>query len=618
MSQDEQVNADANKMKTTSSLLIYTLADFAKCANYSLLDFLVPDAAANDNKPNREPRPIRSGHYVPLDPTPLPQPELVAHSPKFFAELGLADTLANSPDFVSLFSGDISVMPTNNGGRKIGWASGYALSIMGQEYYTQDGLGGNGYGDGRAVSVFEGVFGSVNNSKRWEFQLKGGGKTPYCRGADGRAVLRSSIREFLAQEAMAALGVPTSRSLSLFVSKQETVKRPWYSDGSKSEDPDQMVVEPVAISTRVAPSFLRVGQIELFGRRARKNEHPDAKKELAMIVQHAIDREYPELNKTKNEQDTTSVAALTSYKILAFARSFRTRIASLVSNWIRVGFTQGNFNADNTAVGGWTLDYGPFGFLDVASSNFQSWTGGGEHFAFGNQPAAAERNFGMLCLALKQLFVEGKDDDAIAELATIMRGFAREMNETHAKTMAGKMGLDAFRPQLYAEMNTLMEQTPVDYTIFFRELSSLPTSVAQIESSFYDGDSRKVFSSLNNGPSPVPKHATFFSEPHKIRAKWTAWLEQWNAALAEEGKERSAVSKEMKRVNPKYILREWMMQPAYKAASATGNYALVKELYEVATNPYAEQSEEIERKYYQKKALSLFGVGGVSHCSCSS
>ncbi len=176
--------------------------------------------------------------------------------------------------------------------RKPGWACGYALSIYGTEYYQQCPFRtGNGYGDGRAISIFEGVI----NGRRWEMQLKGGGSTPYCRGADGRAVLRSSIREFLAQEHMHSLGVPTSRSLCLYTSKTEKVERPWFEQGSYSKDPELMIEEEVAITTRVAPSFLRVGQLELFGRRARKKEHPRAMEELEKIVLHLIDREYSEL-----------------------------------------------------------------------------------------------------------------------------------------------------------------------------------------------------------------------------------------------------------------------------------------------------------------------------------
>ena len=137
----------------------------------------------------------------------------------------------------------------------VGWATGYALSIYGTEYTQQCPFGtGNGYGDGRAISVFEGLF----NGKRMEMQLKGGGPTPYCRAADGRAVLRSSVREFLAQELMDALGIPTSRSLTLYVSRSEIVRRPWYSKGSRYFEPDIMIDNQAAITTRVAPSFLRV------------------------------------------------------------------------------------------------------------------------------------------------------------------------------------------------------------------------------------------------------------------------------------------------------------------------------------------------------------------------
>lgn len=196
-------------------------------------------------------------------------------------------------------------------------------------------------------------------------QLKGGGRTPYCRGADGRAVLRSSIREFLAQEHMHALGVPTSRSLSLYVSKTEKVKRPCYSEGARSENPDVLISEAVAISTRVAPSFIRVGQLELFARRTRKNEHQKAPEELEKIVLHLIDREYA---------DVVNKQLPTPEKVVLLAREFRSRLTSLVANWIRVGFCQGNFNSDNCAVGGFTLDYGPFGFCDVFNPHYQPWT----------------------------------------------------------------------------------------------------------------------------------------------------------------------------------------------------------------------------------------------------
>src|SRR5660397_121296 len=191
------------KIKQTTQT-INTLGDLAQLANYSLMDTLNSDPDAKANGRDHLPREVFSGHYVPVSPTPIEAPVYVAHSKYFFEELGISDSLAMSDDFIRLFSGDTSQLPKPL--RRIGWATGYALSIYGREYYEQCPFKtGNGYGDGRAISILEAVI----NSKRWEMQLKGGGRTPYCRGADGRAVFRSSIREFLAQEHMHALGVPT-------------------------------------------------------------------------------------------------------------------------------------------------------------------------------------------------------------------------------------------------------------------------------------------------------------------------------------------------------------------------------------------------------------------------
>ena len=227
---------------------------------------------------------------------------------------------------------------------------------------------GNGYGVGRAISVVEGHF----RGKRWEMLMKGGGPTPYCGGEDGRAVLRSSMREFLAQELMHALGIPTSRSLMLMASKEEEVYRPWYSEQSQSLDHDIMPSNRGASTTRVAPSFLRVGQLELFAHRVRSQAHPHAPAELRMITAHRISREYPELL----QQGGLAFQDL----VVALMAAFRDRLTSLVTQWLRVGYYQGNFNSDNGAAGGFTLDYGTFGFCERFDQVFQPWTGGGEHF----------------------------------------------------------------------------------------------------------------------------------------------------------------------------------------------------------------------------------------------
>jgi uncharacterized protein YdiU (UPF0061 family) len=553
-----------------------------------------PDATADGV--DHAPRQVFSGHYVPVNPTPIQDPEYVIHSKEFFRELGFADNMAQTEDFMRMFSGDISQVPEPM--RKVGWACGYALSIFGTEYNQQCPFQtGNGYGDGRAMSVFE----SVINGQRWEMQLKGGGRTPYCRGADGRAVLRSSIREFMAQEHMHALGVPPSRSRGLYVWKTEKGHPRWYSEGAYSTDPDMLITEPVAISTRVAPSFLRVGQIELFGRRVRNQAHPNAMEELEKIVLHLIDREYAEVIDNK---------LTTAEKVVLLARDFRSRLTSLVANWIRVGYCQGNFNSDNCAAGGFTLDYGPFGFMDVYNPDYQSWTGGGHHFSFLNQPAAAQRNFQMFCTALSPLLASNQD--CLQQLTEIHSGFSAVMQAQMETMWATKLGLSNFDAALFSELEALMVQSPVDYTIFFRELSLLPDDISPLKKSFYNSPDYAMTS----------LHSGYKVDPQGMDKRWSAWLTQWHALLKADSNTASALSPEelseqMKLVNPKYTLREWFVVPAYQQAAA-GNYALIRELQEVMTQPYAEQSNAVEEKYYRLKPAEFFEVGGLSHLSCSS
>jgi uncharacterized protein YdiU (UPF0061 family) len=559
---------------------INRLDDLAELANYSLMERLNSDPDAKDDGVDHFSREVFSGHYVPVNPTPIEAPLYIAHSKTFFEELGLADSLATSEDFMRLFSGDTSQLPKPL--RSIGWATGYALSIYGTEYYEQCPFRtGNGYGDGRAISILEAVI----NDRRWEMQLKGGGRTPYGRGADGRAVLRSSIREFLAQEHMHALGVPTSRSLTLYTSQTETVRRPWFRNGSYSRDPEVMIEEAVAITTRVAPSFLRVGQIELFGRRARKNEHPKAMEELEKIVLHLIDREY---------SDVIDKHLPLEKKVVLLAREFRSRLTSLVANWIRIGYCQGNFNGDNCAAGGFTLDYGPFGFIDMFDPKYQPWTGGGVHFSFLNQPQAAERNFQMFCKALQPLLQSHEDETQ--QLSQIRDDFSNVMQFKMIQMWASKLGLQTLNVTLFNELVKLMTETSLDYTIFFRELSNIPDDISTLTKSFYSD-------AIHN---------------EKILKSWSEWLQMWKSLIDVSTPEsRDKLSREMKQVNPKYILREWFLVAAYKEAQK-GDYSLIKELQEVMMNPYAEQSSEIEEKYYRKKPSEFFKIAGVSHVSCSS
>lgn len=558
---------------STAPSLSSTLEHVAEQADYSLLDSLNADPASTDPSEEHEPRQVFSGHYVPVTPTPIAEPEYIAHSPTLFAELGFSDELARSTEFMRFFSAYLREAPEPL--RRYGWATGYALSIYGSELYRNCPFGtGNGYGDGRALSVLEGRFGE----RRWEMQLKGAGRTPYCRGGDGRAVLRSSVREFLAQEHMHALGVPTSRSLSLYVSRSEKVQRPWYSEGSSSFEPDRMVWNPIAISTRVAPSFLRVGQLELFARRARKKEHATAMEELEMLLKHIVEREY---------RDEISAELPLAEQLVQLARAFRGRLVSLVTNWLRVGYCQGNFNSDNTALGGFTLDYGPFGFMELFDPEFQPWTGGGKHFSFFNQPEAAQRNFHMFWISLRTW--SGFDEAQLEELTEIRRGFPEAMGAAIEQMWAKKLGLASHDPALLGRLFQLMSKTGVDYTRFFRELSELPDTIEPLRVSFYPG-------------SAVDE------------AGWNAWLADWRAAVR-EGADEASVSASMKAANPKLILREWQLAPAYQRA-AEGDYEGVRRLQAVMTRPYG--GHEDEGEFYALKPEAAFGLGGISHMSCSS
>ena len=555
---------------------IKTFAEFSQRANYSFIASLKADPQATKDGHDHHPRQVFSGHYVPVTPTPIPEPEYIAHSKTLFNELGLSHELALDEQFRRLFSGDMTV--AREPMRSVGWATGYALSIYGTEYIEQCPFGtGNGYGDGRAISVFEGLF----NGKRWEMQLKGGGPTPYCRGADGRAVLRSSVREFLVQDYMHALRVPTSRSLTLYASRSETVRRPWYDQGSSSIDPDILMDNPTAITTRVAPSFLRVGQLELFARRARSNAHPNALNELQMVVKYLIERNY--------QQEVDQSLSFTD-QVIELAHVFRGRLTSLVANWIRVGYCQGNFNSDNCAAGGFTLDYGPFGFCELFDPKFQPWTGGGDHFSFFNQPVAAEANYQMFWAAIRPLLTD--NTEALARLDHIRAGFAEAMNQEIEAMWAKKLGLLSHDAALVKELLQLMVLSKVDYTIFFRKLSHIPEQLTALKESFYLPSSEQV------------------------DAQWGHWLQRWRDRITNCGNLR-VTSTAMKGINPKYTWREWLIEPAYKKAEQ-GDYSLIKELQAVFSNPYKEQSLAVETKYDRLKPKKFFNAGGISHYSCSS
>jgi len=321
--------------------------------------------------------------------------------------------------------------------------------------------------------------------------------------------------------------------------------------------------------------------LELFARRVRSGAHPEARNELRMIVQHLIERNY------RQEIDP---ALAFSDQVVELAGLFRGRLTSLVANWMRVGYCQGNFNSDNCAAGGYTLDYGPFGFCELFDPRFQPWTGGGQHFSFFNQPVAARANFQMFWASLRPL-LEG-NTEALARLDEIREGFAEVMGQELEAMWASKLGLNRYDAELVQELLQLMVSSKVDVTIFFRRLSDIPEQVSALQESFYVTCSEE------------------------LDAQWKSWLQRWRGQITSSGDPRETAAA-MKRVNPAVTWREWLIAPAYEQA-AQGDYSLVRELQEVFRHPYEALPAELAATYDRLKPREFFNAGGVSHYSCSS
>lgn len=573
--------------------------------------------------PNRTSREVKSGHYVLVEPMPLPDPYIVAYSPEMAGELGLSLEECQTDAFARLFSGDLP-------GGLPSWATPYALSIYGHEMYDNCPFGsGNGYGDGRALSIGEFVTGTGD---RWELQLKGAGRTPFCRGGDGRAVLRSSIREFLASEAMHHLGVQTTRALSLVASRSEFTLRPWYSDGEKSvteadldklarrllkeqrgidfdatpeefkeqvrmqlrmqlkqsqsgRNPDIMQEEACAITCRAARSFLRVGHVDLFSRRARQGQGHG---ELELIVEHALTREYPDVEPGKP----------LSVRAVAMLRVAGQRFATLAADWLRVGYVQGNFNSDNCLVGGRTMDYGPFGFIEQYEPLWNMWVGGAEKYGFFNQPNAAFKNFETLAMAVMPLL----DQTQAAEVQQIIQEYGTFATEALTDVWRRKLGLATWRDEgegLFGKVEALLRSSRADWTIFWRSLAD----VAEIGKT--DMEAEELL---------LPLRMSFY-EALSIREEdaWVGWLREWLAALCKEGRAGAVIAAQMRQASPKYVPREWMLVAAYKAA-CRGDHAPLLELQKLFRAPYAEQPE-FEERFYRRTPGEVAAKGGTAWMS---
>lgn len=579
---------------------------------------------------NRTKRPVFNGHYVLVRPTGLTDPQLILLSQDMADTLQLTDAELASPDFTNYVSGNLHLGDS--------WATPYALSIVGTKYSSNCPYGtGDGYGDGRAIAIGE--------FSGYELQLKGAGRTPFCRGADGRAVLRSSIREFLASEAMHHLGVPTTRALSLVVSTSDTVSRPWYTPGAslavptmddprlgqysddqkrqiltqlrnEKMDPNFMIREPCAITCRVSKSFCRIGHVDLFARRAQKKSMENSRttnsrydtstnewKELEAMIWHVCYREFRSeaYDPFIGSNDIAGAAT-------ALLEQSADRLSTMVTEWVRVGFAQGNFNGDNCLIGGHTMDYGPFGFMEEYFPLFAKWTGSGQHFGFLNQPSAGLANYQVLVESVVPIIcAANKDEDGEADVMNEFLNKAKVIFEEKTDQMfRRKLGFDADMEVADTLMETLlplMQKTRVDWSLFWRQL----TYVARD----FDYDSSTDYESMLNALISYGNSSPFYEilSPES-RDQYLAWIQRWREMLVGQGD----VAERMRMANPKYVLREWMMVDAYKKAQE-GDTELLHDLYELIKTPYEEGTSIQQDEYYRRASESDLTKAGTAFFS---
>jgi serine/tyrosine/threonine adenylyltransferase len=518
-----------------------------------------------DHSMDRSSRAVHKACYSSIPPVRVASPKLVAYAPDVAALLGLSDELVESSNFVEMLGGN-SLFP--------GMAP-FAACYGGHQF---GGWAGQ-LGDGRAITLAELL---SPEEQRFELQLKGAGRTPYSRAGDGRAVLRSSIREFLASEAMHHLGVPTTRALALVTTGERVVRDLLY-DGHPRE-------EQGAIVCRVARSFLRFGSFELLSSR-------DDLATLKQLADYAIGAHFPEVGAPGSPN---GYAAL-------FQEICR-RTACLVAHWMRVGFVHGVMNTDNMSVLGLTIDYGPYGFLDHYDKDFTpNTTDVGGRYRYAEQPRVAKWNLLKLAESLFPLIQSAKPlQEGLAIYDAV---FAAE----HRRSLSDKLGLFASErddapgeptglSSLVDDLFALFRAVETDFTLFFRALSAVPLEEAATEQARL-----------------APLLPAYYSPDDALngetRARTLDWLQRYATRVRADARPAHERRTRMHAANPHYVLRNYRAQLVIDAAES-GDYGALKELVEVLRRPYDERPG-LER-FAEKLPPWARERAGCSQLSCSS
>jgi protein adenylyltransferase len=508
-------------------------------------------ALSSDPETRNFVRQVPGVSYSRVTPTGVSAPRLLAWSADCAELLGLTRPRNDTDPTVEILAGN-RLLPT---------MQPYAARYGGHQFGAWAGQ----LGDGRAITLGELC---PRSGECWELQLKGAGRTPYSRTADGRAVLRSSVREFLCSEAMHFLGVPSTRALSL-VGTGDVVMRDMFYDGSAQP-------EPGAIVCRVAPSFVRFGNFEI----------------------HASQGERDALQRLANYVIVKHFRALGAPSPDVYGRWFEEicrRTAVMIAHWMRVGFVHGVMNTDNMSILGLTIDYGPYGWLEGYDPNWTPNTTDlpGRRYAYGRQPQIAAWNLARLAGALTPL---------IEDVHVLERGlevYADTFTSSWRRMLADKLGIASLDRDgddaLVTELFDVLQQTETDMTLFFRRLA-----VASAE------DSEPL--------RPAFYSDAALSEAH--RARLIAWLKRYAARVEQDGVPAAQRAVRMNRANPKYVLRNYLAQQAIDAANE-GDPSLIERLLRVLKAPYDEQPEH-EDNLAQRRPEWARNRPGCSALSCSS
>ncbi|HVY25047.1 MAG TPA: YdiU family protein [Polyangiaceae bacterium] len=503
-----------------------------------------------------------------VSPTPVRAPRTLAVAREVAELLELPGDFVSSQSFAEVFGGN----------RLLEGMDSVSACYGGHQFGNWAGQ----LGDGRAITLGELV---NSRGEHWELQLKGAGPTPYSRRADGRAVMRSSVREFLCSEAMHHLGIPTTRALSL-VGTGENVLRDILYDGHARE-------EPGAVVCRVAPTFLRFGNFELFTWR-------DDIEVLRRLADFTIRTYYPELGEPSRDV------------YVAWLKEVAQRTARTVAKWMAVGFVHGVMNTDNMSILGLTLDYGPYGFLDDFAPD---WTPNitdaqGRRYRYASQPRVALWNLVCLANAIYPLVED------VSALESVLPAYTEALETERARLVAAKLGLAKLNDSetsstgaarvpdatLIDDLIELLAAVETDMTLFYRHLADVKLAppadsdaelLAPLEVAFYE--------------------PTLVSAEH--RHKLAVWLRRYGARVAEDATPDAERRARMNQVNPKFVLRNYVAQLAIDAAER-GDGSVVDELLEVLRKPFDEQPGR--ERFAEKRPEWARNRPGCSMLSCSS